>query len=181
MRVKVSIVNSLINKDINIQDVEFLSKYDDGLPQIYFKCDRKYEGVFRYSNMAIFHDKNGKEFFRSSKFRLEFRYYESDSKKNKVKFSVNALEFEELGLISKPYLRKILGKSCNAKVAEPYEEDPPRKFTKKEINRNRKYMDIIKSKLRKAPIYKYTRIFRYIYKQICRKFVALEIESCAPP
>jgi len=77
MRVKISVNDSQNLKNINIQDVEFLDKYDEGLPKIYFKIHKKYEYLFR-NETVIFHDRKGRELFRSRELRLEFRYYESD-------------------------------------------------------------------------------------------------------
>jgi len=180
MRVKISGVNLPNLKNINIQEVEFLDKYDEGLPKIYFKCHKRYEELF-FGKLIIFHDSKGRELFRSSLIRAEFRYYESDSRENKVKFSANAIELEELGLVSKPYLRKILRQCCNAKVASlPKKEEPPLRRDLKSWSANLRFMDIVKSRLRKAPIYKYKRIFRYICNKICPKLLITKQESNAP-
>jgi len=183
MRLKVSVINSRDLKDINIQDVEFLDKYDEGLPKIYFKCDKKYEYLFR-DQALIFHDKKGKELFRSSKPRMEFRYYESDfgpkPRQNKVKFSASSIEFEKFGLLSKSYLRKILRECCNAKVADPPKISAPERGTLQKWYEYLRFMDIVKSRKFKAVLYKYNRVFRYIYKQIRPKFITNKPISNAP-
>ena len=183
MRLKVSVINSRDLKDINIQYVEFLDKYDEGLPKIYFKCDKKYEYLFR-DQALIFHDKKGRELFRSSKPRMEFRYYESDfgpkPKQNKVKFSASSIEFGKLGLLSKCYLRKILRKCCNAKVASPPKVTTHEIGTLQKWYEYLRFMDIVKSRKFKAVLYKYNQVFRYIYKQICPKFLVFQPNSTAP-
>jgi len=183
MRLKVSVINSRDLKDINIQDIEFLDKYDEGLPKIYFKCDKKYEYLFR-DQPLIFHDKKSRELFRSSKPSLEFRYYESDfgqkPRQNKVKFSASSIEFEKFGLLSKSYLRKILRKCCNAKVSDPPKVPAHERGTLQKWYEYLRFMDIVKSRKFKAVLYKYNRVFRYIYKQIHPKFLASQSISNAP-
>lgn len=184
MRIKISVNNSQNLKNINIQDVEFLDKYDEGLPKIYFKCPKKFEDSF-IGKTVIFHDRKGRELFRSPGIRLEFRYYESDfgpnARQNKVEFSANFIEFENLGLLSKPYLRKILRKCCNAKVAAPpTKKSPPKMRDIKKWRENLRFMDIVKSKIFKAVLYRIMRTFRYICKQICPNFITIPTRSTAP-
>ena len=180
MRIKISVKDHQNLQDINIQDLELLDEFNEGLPKVYFKCHKKYEKLFRAKDV-IFHDKNGKEFFRSSDLKLEFRYYESDLKLNKVKFSANAIELENLGLLSKTYLRKRLRKSCNAKLAILFSE----KTTKvNEIKywwlQGNRFIDPIRSRMKKCELYKNILIFRYIFKNICQKLITNTLESRAP-
>jgi len=191
MRIKISVIDSKDLDNINIQDVTFLNRCDGGLPKLYFNCHKKFEYLFK-NKTVIFHDKNGREFFRSSQIKPVFRYYESDLRLNKVEFSVNAIEFKRYGLLSKTYLRKILRGCCNAKVApleDPTETyDEPKKFSKKEIRRIVRSMYLQKSRTFKSKFYlsivdkfkRIMRIFAPIYNQLCQKFIANKIDSTAP-
>jgi len=191
MRIKISVIDSKDLDNINIQDVTFLNRYDGGLPKIYFNCHKKFEYLFK-NKTVVFHDKKGREFFRSSQIKPVFRYYESDLRLNKVEFSVNAIEFKKYGLLSKTYLRKILRGCCNANVA-PIEDshetyDEPKKFSKEEVRRLVRSMYLQKSRTFKSIFYlliadKFKRIMRTFgttYNQSCQKFIANKINSTAP-
>jgi hypothetical protein len=180
MRIKISKLNDKYFKAINIKDVEFLDKNDEGLLVFYFKCHDRYENYLLHGAPLRFQDSKGKELFRSCKLEIYFRYRESDSRQNITKFEVKAIEFEKLGLVSKHYLRNILRQCCNAKVYVPPPKEPPLRGTLKDYYLHLRFMDIVKSRLRKAPIYKYERIFRYIFKQIHRLFVINTTDSTAP-
>ena len=187
MRIKVSVLGSRIIQNINIQNIEFNNKIEGGLPKIYFKCDRKFEYEFEKETL-IFNDKHGKELFRSSNAKLDYRYYEEGRfGKNKVKFVVDSIELEKLGAVSKHYMSKILKKSCNAKVLE---RPKPRPLTPLERIRLvfpnamghgvQRFMDVANAKRKYAKIYRYSKIFRYIFNEIHPKFMAYKITSTAP-
>ena len=187
MRIKISIKGSRKLRNINIQNIEFNNKVEGGLPQIYFKCDRKFEYEFEKETL-IFHDKHGKELFRSSKVMLDYRYYEDDRfKQNKVKFVMSSIEFEQYGAVSKHYMSKILKKSCNAKVLE---KPKPRPLTPLEKIRLvfpramghgvQRFMDVVNAKRKYAKLYRYLKVFRYIFNAISPKILAYKITSTAP-
>ena len=187
MRIKLSIDNNYMYRNINIQNIEFKYKYGSNESVIYFKCHKKYEHVFNGVNV-IFHDKNGKELFRSRRVRADFRYYEFDKymREDKVRFLVEDIEFEDLGYVSREYLIKIFKRSCNARIAR--ETKVPTDVVSDDFERVMRHLRNLRIYNKQTQIQNKYRIFFPKFGKInatkvikyCIKFITKDIESKAP-
>ena len=194
MRVKISVKNSSIDKNINIQNIIFRYLTEEGPPIIYFTCHRKYEAVLPFSHQTIiFHDKHGNEFFRSSKIQTAYRYYETDiNRADKVQFAVMNLEYKNLGPVSKYFVAQRLKTSCNAKIITKLPIPPPPKEEEEQVPKTN-FGGIIKRRIyrykepflahryRRSIVYRtHLRKRRYLTKNIILYLITREIESVAP-
>ena len=189
MRIKLSLKNSREFQNVNIQNVEISTKYNDkyytGLPKIFLEVHKDFEKHL-WGKSVVFHDKFGKELFKCKNLRLNWRYYEmyGSARKDKVQFVAENLEFENLGGISNYYLSKIIDKCCNVK-----HKKPPVKHASPDVDeavRRKRYLDYlcflykVKRVRFRAILYQQLRVFRYVFKAIHTKLVTIRLESTAP-
>ena len=188
MRIKVSILNNRNLRDINVQKIKLSNKFGENQPRIYFKCHKKYETLLKWG-VLVFHDKKGKELFRSSNVRVDFRYYELDpwNRQEKVRFVADLIEFEDMGPVSSHYLLKILKGACNSKLSKISEKT-------NENNNNDDYERIMKllrkvgfERIRMKVLMKFMLIFpkyglliEHIFRQVFHKSIKNAMESRAP-
>jgi hypothetical protein len=144
---------------------------------------------------VIFHNKNGKELFRSENVRVNFRYYELDRhlRQKKVEFVVDLIQFEDLGNVSAHYLCKVLKRACNGKIPKPpvkieYVKKWPIWANRWMRFENHRRFDVMRARIRKHLIYLiYTKIrtktmkFSLNFQGIFQKFIIKPIETKAPP
>ncbi len=178
MRIKISIANSKLYNNINIQNIVFKYKEKESSSMFYFKCNKKFENLFSKETI-IFHNSRGKEIFRSSNVRLDYKYYEDDTKEKKVRFLVADIEFENYGQVSNYYMLKVLKTACNAQTI----------LIQKHVNHRApkygtgvmRYVEQIKNMKYKSIMYKkFIKKMRYIFIKIVEQIYKTVLQSTAP-
>ena len=151
-------------------------------PVISFRVDKKYE--LDLANYAvIFTDQKGKEVFRTSRLKLQYRYYEEgEHGRKEVKFETEPLEFEDYGEVAIPFARKVFKTISNKKKPAPPKPEPIKPSTS--LYRYpvwlMRTMEKIMAERRQAQYARFIERKRFISKNIQPIALSYEIISRAP-